>query len=329
MARLQVLKGGGGEALGMGLADYIWVTDEGGICCKKKTILVSKDEKGDPVPLIQRWSFSQCACPTEDGAGCFTPEGMACPHPKTMILSPAFYLPDPTRPQPCYIVLCEVRDEKDEARGWRSRLRKAQRTRGSSAKLVWFGFEQDYTLEPLNSAGGSSDLAERKFLTSERHIGACFDAGLMLHSAWNQPSSPSWEFKVGVRNFPQDHDPDPPSALVVADHLVIAQYLMEKIGAEKGLSPSWLRQSIFVSTAELREPGGDQKDQAAFLLMKLDDLDAVLRIVPHPTNGGCMCVEMAFSKFQNPYQLALNILEAVWPLEDDADQPAEDEGEEE
>jgi len=317
MARLQVLKGGGGETLGMGLADYIWVTDQGDILCKKKTILVGKDEKGDPVPLLPRWGFGTCACPSEE---CENPIGVPCPHPTTKILSPAFYLPDPTRPQPCYIVLCEVRDETDTALGCRSKLRKALRARGPSAKLVWFGFKQAYNLEAVDPANQDEapahDLAERQFLTSERHMGACFDAGLIFHSAWNVPRAASWSFKVGVRGFSQDHDPDPPSALVVSDHLVIAQYLMEKIGLEKGLVPQWLSQSLYVSTAELREPGSEHKFQAAILMKKLTHEGQVLRSVPHPTNGGCMCVEVAFySPFQNPYQLALNILEAVWPLE--------------
>ena len=326
MARLQVIKGGGSsETLGMGLADYIWVNDEGFIFFKKKVILVSKDAKGDPVPLIQRWSFGECACP--DGE-CVEPEAEQCPNTRTRILSPAFYLPDPTRPQPCYIVLCEIRDEQDEAQGWRSKLRKAQKVRGSSVKLVWFGFEQDYTLEAISAIKDPRDLAERQFLTSERHLGACFDAGLLLHSAWNMPGAPAWDFKVGVRGFPQDLDPDPPSALVVSDHLMIAQYLMEKIGAEKGLWPVWLRQSIFVSTAELREPGGDRQVQAALLMKTLAGEGRTLRMVPHPTNGGCQCIEVALSEYNNPYKLALDVLGAIWPLEATAPIPAEEDGEE-
>lgn len=319
MSRLQVIKGGGGETLGMGLADYIWVTDQGHIVCKKKTILVGKDEKGESVPLIQRWNYAACGCFNE----CEAPSGHPCPHPQTLVLAPAFYLPDPTRPQPCYIVLCESRDGQDKAFGLRSHLRKALAARGPAAKLVWFGFEQQYRLEPLDQ--GSQDLAERQFLTSERHMGACFDAGIMLHSVRNQPSSPRpAEFKVGVRNFPQDHDPDPPSALVISDHLVIAQYLMEKIGAEKGLNPQWLQQSLFVSTAELRELGGNQRRQAALLGSKFKDP----RWVPHPTNGGCMCMEISPGQSQNPYQRALTVLEAVWPLEVDLQAEAE-EGEDE
>jgi hypothetical protein len=321
MAQLQVIKGGGGEAMGMGLADYIWVGDDGGIYFKKKTILVGKDEKGDPVPLIQRWGLSGCGCLGD----CTAPGSAPCPNPQEKILSPCFYLPDPTRPQPCYIVLCEIRDATDQAQGWRSKLRKAQKARGPSAKLVWFGFEQDYSLE----SGGedSPDLAERQFLTSERHIGACFDAGLLLHSAWNMPGcSESWDFKVGVRGFPHDLDPDPPSALVVADHLVIAQYLMEKVGAEKGLFTRWLRQSVFVSTAALREPGGVQMDQAELLKVKLAGEGRTLRSVPHPINGGCHCVEVNLEEYMDPYRLALDVLEAVWPLAPTADQPAEDEG---
>jgi len=313
MANLRVVKGG--EALGMGLADYIWVNEKGTTTFKKKTILIAKDAKGDPVPLIDRWTSARCACDVDHQE--FSEQ---CTQPVTVLLAPCFYLPDPTRPQPNYLVLCETRDQHDKAEvgNYRSLLRKALRQRGPKSKLIWFGFEQDYILADTGD-DTHNNPSGREFLTAERHFGACFDAGLLIHSMWNDilARTGTWEFKVGFRRFPQDLDPDPPSALTVCDHLVVAQYLMEKIGAEKGLAPEWRNLNAFVSTPELREAGRNN-------LAELDKLVTLvegeglkpIRAVPDSVNGGFLCLEVTDGYQQhNPYSFALRILEAVWPLE--------------
>jgi hypothetical protein len=322
-SRFQLIKGG--EALGMGLADYVWVNSQGAICFKKKAILISKDDKGQPVPIVQRWMLSDTDCDCE--------QPCSCPQ-RTLILSPCFFLPDPTRPQPSYIILCEVRDTDDHCLPWcyRAPLRKAMRLRGPTARLVWYGFGQSYQLHDLDWDGDGNPpphLSERRFLTAERHLGACFDAGLLIHSAWDMPGATSWEFKVGVRGFPQDVDPDPPSALVVADHLVVALYLLHKIGAEKGLVPLLEGQSLFLSTPELREPGGDHRLQSSLLMTALSGADREVRSVPHPVHGGCQCIEVTQGTFNDPYRAALHALEAVWPLDEtpDSDPPAVEEEE--
>lgn len=319
MSRLQVIKGG--VALGMGLADYIWLDKEGHLRHKKKTILIGKNERGDPVPLAQRWSFAQQDCDCDADAGCKCPQ-------TTYILSPCFFLPDPTRPQPNYLILCEVRDTEDRCVPWchRAPLRKAMHLRGASSKLVWYGFRQGYQLLDADEQP-APNLAERRFLTGERHLGACFDAGLLIHSIWNEPGIALSEFKVGVRGFPQDLDPDPPSALVVADHLVVALYLLQKIGGEKGLALLHGDMSLFISTPELREPGSDARLQATLLMTALAGEDRRLRPVPHPVNGGCQCIEVMLGPYRDPYQVALEALEAVWPLGDDQPEPVTSEEE--
>lgn len=321
MARLQVIKGG--ETLGMGLADYVWISEDGLLGFKKKTILIGKNAKGEPIPMVQRWTLANCECKSycED-------LDKNCQSRKTYILSPCFFLPDPIRPQPNYIVLCEFRDLEDKclATNYRSHLRKALTARGPTSRLIWFGFEQNYVLQNIDNEDTPA-LAERAFLTSERHLGACFDAGLMIHSAWNQPGTYPWDFKVGVRGFPQDLDPDPPNALTVCDHLMVAHYLMHKAGGEKGLEPEWRDLSIFVSTPELREPGADAEVQAQLLMNRLDPLGHDLRKLPHPINGGYQCIEVSALDFRNPYKLALDVLEAVWPL--DHESPITDDDEDE
>lgn len=309
MARLQVIKGGAGE-VGMGLADYIWVSTEGMAQFKKKPILVGKDNRGEAVPIIRRWSFQGCACPTACAAPCQTPQDV--------LLSPCFYLPDPTRPAPSYLILCETRDTNDTclADNYRRHLRLALNRRGPTAKLLWFGFEQQFVLD--EAGGESPNLAERRFLTTERHLGACFDAGIMIHSLWNPLWADYSEFKVGVRGFPQDLDPDPPTALVVTDHLVVAHYLLEKVANEKGLTPCWKGLTLFVSTPQMREPGGNSTLEAARLMELLVGEGRSLRAVPDPVNGGTQCLELGLEEFTNPYKLALDVLEAIWPLDNQA-----------
>jgi hypothetical protein len=310
MAHLQLIKGG--EVMGMGLADYVWLTDDGDINFKKKSVLIAKDKAGDPAPLADRWTFSHCPeCDNE----------CECEDAVTRILVPCFYLPDPTRPNPSYIVLCEVRDADDVCveSNWRAKLRAAMDERGSGANLVYFGFEQDYAHA---EASGSEDsgFEARRFAAAERHIGAMFDAGLLFHSAWNSPGSEHWDFKVGVRGFPNDLDPDPPNALIVADHLIIARYLMEKICGSHGIVPLWEDLASFVSTDALRQPGSDFAAEADRLDEALTELGRTRR-VPHPTRGGTSCIELTQESPDdfghpdvNPYKLALEVLCAAWPL---------------
>lgn len=313
MAHLQVVKGG--EAMGMGLADFIWLDEDGSLSWKKMSILVTKDERGDPMPLISRQTVEFFGSDGDNEA-----EGT------TLILVPVHFLPDPTRPQPNFLILCEVRDSSDYPVPWnaRAKLRVSMKLLGDDSKLVFFGFEQDYVLGDARGADWKEDPApdfeERKFLSAERHLGSCFDAGLLIHSITNYTGYDTFDFKVGVRGFPQDIDPDPPHALVVADHLVIARYLMHKIGAEKGLIPAWEALSIFVSNATLR--GSDiasvERNETDMLMGALGDL-GTLRRLPHPEKGGTRCIQVVRDNPADPYQLALEVLAALMPEYNEAE----------
>ena len=298
---LQVIKGG--EAMGIGLADYVYLGTEGDLDAKKRSILIGTNGKGEPEPILDRWIYDD-GPPDDDEDG----------DDQTLILVPCFYLPDPTRPQPCYIVICEVRDVDDNCveHNGRAKLREALEARGMQTNLVWFGFEQNYLLEDTNQP--EDGFEARRFQASERHIGACFDSGILFHSAWNTPGAVcDWDFKVGYRGFPQDFDPDPPNALIVADHLIVARYLMQKIAGSKGLDPDWKHLSIFLSTAEMREPGGDCLAEVIRLEEALED-EGDIRRLPHPKYGGVQCLELRNGESSNPYSQARTVLESIWPL---------------
>lgn len=316
MNHLKVIKGG--EAMGMGLADYIWLNDDGELQFKKRSILIGKDAKGEPVPLVERWTFQY----TEHDVDCVIDEtgttwSCSCKDldHTSRILVPCFFLPDPTRPQPSYIVLCEVRDVDDECvkSNTRAKLRQAFDARGKQTNLVWFGFEQDYTHSEIGSAE-ENGFEARRFKSAERHIGAMFDAGLMFHNAWNSPGQEKWDFKIGYRGFPQDLDPHPPNALIVSDHVVIARYLMEKICASDGLYAHWINIAAYVSTPVLRELGNHNGLEAQNIEMACAGIGET-RKLSLPTRPEWQCVEICLDKASDPYALAFDVLNAVWPLE--------------
>ena len=321
MSHLQVVKGG--EVLGMGLADYIWLDDEGQVIWKKYVVPIVKSERGDPAPLIQRKTTEYCPC--EDGCDC---DGE---NSQTLILVPCHYLPDPTRPQPNFLVLCHVKDTEDQPVEWNSRAKLIQtmRERGDDTKLIWFGFSQGYKLGdargPEYDDDPAHDFEERKFFTAERHLGACFDAALLIHSTSGYPGAVEFQFKVGVRGLPSDHNPDPPHALVVADHLVIARYLMEKIGAGKGLVADWRGLSVYLSSADMRgiSSASVQRVEADLMATALDDMGEVRRL-PHPERGGTQCIGVQRDDPGDPYKLAADVLAAIIHVEEDED--AEEEG---
>lgn len=221
----------------VGLADYVWHDLEGKVCSKTRIIPVAVDEHGERTPIIERWAAKD-----------IDPE-----HPRRdiqLVLHPAHYLPDPLRPEPSYVVLCEARDTQDHPveSNTRARLRKILDKEGGRLGL-WWGFRQDYTVERHRAA--------RDIQIHERHLRACVDAGLMIHSARVHPKYR--QFQIGPRRLGKEID-DEPIALVVADHAWIARYLLTRLAQEDGRKinhPIGTRCSIFFSTADMREsPAG-------------------------------------------------------------------------
>jgi hypothetical protein len=90
MPSLKVIDGSSLRTLG--LAEYLWV-ENGALRSKVRAIPVGENTDG-PVPILEAWN-------THDDQG------------QPVLLSPCHYLPDPLRPQPSYLVLCEVRDLRD------------------------------------------------------------------------------------------------------------------------------------------------------------------------------------------------------------------------
>jgi glutamine synthetase len=220
----------------------VWVSPSGTLVSKTRVIPIGVDANKEVVPVIERWTAQTANEP--------------------ILLSPCHYLPDPLRPQPSFISLCEVRDKEDEcpATNYRGKLRKLI----ERDQTTWWGFRQEYGLitdpqQPENTA-----TFRDWFAVAERHLGACMDAGLMIHSADLEGGN----FKVGVRGMPTSIDPDAPNALVIADHLWIARYLLKKVAREQGLLPSYSgkRCTTFLSTATMRQQASTGIDLAEILV---------------------------------------------------------------
>lgn len=231
MASLRLIKT---EPRVLGMAEYVWVDAQGMLQSKTRTIPVAQED-AETVPIIEKWT---CTAPHPLG------------HREIQyILSPCHYLPDPLRPQPSFIVLCEVRDQADCTVPFnkRSALREKIDLEGNKLGL-WWGFRQQYGL-----VGRASDCHK----IAERHYGACLDAALYIHS-FRRESDGIWEFKIGPREAPKTIDLIDPSAEAMADHLWIARHLLIRIGHEAGVDVAFLRQSrcsVFFSTDAMRSLG--------------------------------------------------------------------------
>ena len=292
---LRVIHGGPtAPTQGIGLADYVWISPDGDLESKTRIIPVGVDANKEPVPVIDRWTAH-----TNHGP---------------ILLSPCHYLPDPLRPQPSFITLCEVRDKDDNCPV--SNHRNTLRHLLGRDQTIWWGFRQEYEL--YESAVNVEAAPKEHFAVAERHLGACMDAGLMIHSA----DLATGNFKVGHRGMPATVDPDAPTALVVADHLWIARYLLTKVAREYGLEPSYanLQCAAFFSTERMRNlapTGIDLADNIIRLGTALaSDEDSSwrpdLRACVVAQQGGFECLEDQNPPgTMDPYQIAGRLLAAI------------------
>lgn len=291
---LRLIKGGPSTPpQNLGLADYVWIDNSGELQAKSRVIPVGVDAVGEPVPIIERWT-------AHDGEG-------------IILLSPCHYLPDPLRPQPSFITLCEVRDVEDRPSNPRSVLRQDL---GRDAS-VWWGFRQEYQLRRTEPDKIEPATWREHYAVAERHLGACLDAGLMVHSADLEAGT----FKVGPRGMPQSVD-ESPTALVVADHLWIARYLLKKVAREQGLTPFFAgrRCTVFFSTERTRGraiTGIDLAESIIRLSTRLaEDGESSwtpsLRGSVVAREGGLECIEdQGPHGDADPYTIALRWLRAI------------------
>lgn len=192
--------------------------------------------------------------------------GQAEGHFSDCVLKPVRVYADPIRTaqRPDYLsllVLNEVFDvpgDKPHLSNTRALLRgPAERYKDQE---FWFGIEQEYTLMrvderdfsriarplgfPVNEwASGSFPEKQGKYYCGngadkitgrelvDKHMYACLDANLVIHGTNAEVMPGQWEFQMG--NGTPDSSP-----LRVADDLVIARYLLSRIGEQYGIVAS-------------------------------------------------------------------------------------------
>lgn len=296
---LRVIKGGEHAPTQLGLADYVWVDPNGKLGVKTRAIAIADSGDGVAFPLIQR-----CTAMFPD------PD-----HPRSdrqLILSPCNYLPDPLRPQPSYVTLCEVRNLDDEVVHWNQRAKLRDRS-DDIAQEKW-GIRQRFR---LTTGSEMTDPSPDAYLVAERHLGACLDAGLLVHSARLDHPKGVWSFNVGDRGFPTEIDPEKATALVVADHLWIARYLLDKVARERGLlveygsddGGAWPME-VFFSDHWTRT----SSHEVARIATRLSSCEHALWFRPHASavRQGYECIEGGgHQATDDPYAVVLSVLDAI------------------
>lgn len=146
---------------------------------------------------------------------------------------------------------------------------------------VWLGFEQEYvicdpeTRLPLGfktatypgpqgpyycGVGGDVALGRE---VSDEHLEKCLQVGLMIYGTNAEVLPGQWEFQIGLR----DRWDQNPNALKMADHLIVARYILSRVAEEHGYYISldckpvlgdWNGSGMHtnISTKESREAGG-------------------------------------------------------------------------
>lgn len=262
-------------APGMGImpvkAEYIWVDGtEPTHTLRSKTKIIYDDIESvlaAGAEALPEWMF--------DGSSTNQASGGS----SDCILKPVFMCPDPVRMVDAVLVLCEVytADGKPHATNTRALLRPVAERH--AAQESWFGLEQEYTMfrnsRPLGWPDGGYPAPQGPFYCGvgadeafgrelvEAHLDACLDAGLQLSGINAEVMPGQWEFQVG-----------PLGPLEVSDQLLVARWLLYRIGEEHDISltldPKPVRGDwngagchTNFSTKEMRSPGGLKAIHAA------------------------------------------------------------------
>lgn len=235
---------------GIGTVDYVWPLNGMPHHRKRPVVLMrggNVRDASDIVPVIDVWHYIA----EQNG------------EVVQYALNPAYYLPDPTRPEGSFLVCCEVKtlDGRAAEINYRATLRATHNVLGGnqdsldSLGSTW-GFVQSYAV--LSAKGEALSTAEAAQVF-EYHLGACIDAGIMISAA--DPvaqGSPLWSFEISDRGFPEVLDPDPANPLIMADQLMLARHLLVKAAVDKGCTIALGGAMLLYSNQELRATGDPQ-----------------------------------------------------------------------
>lgn len=227
------------------IAEYIWVD---GVrptrtLRSKARIVQVGDRPG--VEDFPHWSFdgSSTAQASGDDSDC--------------ILKPVRVARDPNRSGDNYLVLCEVfnADGSPHESNSRSALVAAMQAGGHEID-PWIGFEQEYTMYrdarplgwpeqgfpgpqgPYYCGVGSGRVFGRALV--DEHAAKCVEAGLMIYGINAEVMPGQWEFQVGYRGL----EGETGDVLSVCDDLMIARWLLQRLGEDHGIEISFANKPI-------------------------------------------------------------------------------------
>jgi glutamine synthetase len=222
-------------------AEYIWLDGEKPtqqVRSKTRIVSIPEDAAMD-LASYPAWGF--------DGSSTYQAEG----DDSDLTLKPVNVVRDPIRGGGNVLVLCEVMhaDGTPHRSNTRARLRRVLAAGGASHQ-AWVGFEQEYTLcrrgrplgfpengfpapqGPFYCGVGTDRVFGRDFV--EVHTAACLEAGLMIYGTNAEVMPGQWEFQVGYRGL----DGESADPLNVSDHLIIARWLLQRVGEQFEVEPS-------------------------------------------------------------------------------------------
>lgn len=207
------------------MAEYIWVDGtEPTKTLRSKTKIVPEGTTEYP-----EWGF--------DGSSTNQAEG----HASDCLLRPVYSCPDPIRGGDNVLVLCEVFDADGNVHSTNTRAALRKAAEKHAAEEAWYGIEQEYTMfqggrplgwpdsgypapqGPFYCGVGADEVFGREIV--EDHMRACLAAGLSLSGINAEVMPGQWEFQIG-----------PLGPLAVSDELLIARWLLYRIGEEYGVS---------------------------------------------------------------------------------------------
>lgn len=258
---LRVVEGGNKTVNGVGLADYIWLDGQGNIHVKKRAVFTITQSGGlEVVPHLEPWVATVT---------------LSSKKQERLILVPDHYVVDPLRGPGNFVVLCEVRDADNNMHptNTRCKLHRYYNPNGVSLdplQTLW-GFQQGYRFaDPKDSDDAKALPTKEAYLAAERHLGACMDAGLPLHSGQIDAPNGFWNFKIGPREFPDTLDPIPCSVVTAPDFFILARYFLEKIARENNFVVQYTSCGVSYSTESTRSvlssKGKSAEELADFIL---------------------------------------------------------------
>ena len=206
-------------------AEYIWVDGSR----PTKTLRSKTKIVEDGTTELPDWGF--------DGSS----TNQAVGHESDCILKPVFVCDDPIRGGDAKLVLCEVYDANDQPHSTNTRAPLREVAERHADQEAWYGMEQEYTMfqdgrplgwpergypapqGPFYCGVGSDEVFGRPIV--EEHMRACLAAGLKLSGVNAEVMPGQLEFQIG-----------PAGPLEVGDHLLIARWLLYRIGEEYDVS---------------------------------------------------------------------------------------------